>query len=552
VTCSQEGLAVRELEKPIGRVFRRLRVQRFLTAIVWSLAGFLAVATIALGVDKLARPLPGPDWLPFAVAGGLAFLTALLVAIFTGPSRIDAAVAIDHEFGLNERLSTTLTLPDTMKESPAGRALMADTIKQMTGLDVADKFGLRVPRRAWAPLIPALFAMLLFLAPGWAEKMVKAKSSGTAETKVDQRVVSKQSELLRERISAQRKDMDKTKFAEAEKLLAEVEKAANDLAKAPPADKDKAMIALNKLTDAVKDRQKQLGTPEQVNRQLQNLKDMNTNGPAGEFMKDLAKGNFEKAANDLKKLQEKLASGKMTEQEKKALKDQISDMSKQLKQLANLDERKKQLEKAQKNGGLSKEQFNKEMAKLGEQQKSLDKLQKLADQLAKASEQMNKGDLKKAADQLGMSQKQMEEMAKQMQELQSLDSALADLQEAKDGMSSNEGMNQLGEGMSSMNKRKNQMNGRGGMGRGSGDRPEAPDDVASYDSKVKQQIGKGKAVLEGLGPKQTQSKGTSVFSVQAEAETSSGDAADALTNQKVPKSVEKHVRGYFDLLNKGQ
>ncbi len=543
---------MREFEKPIGRVFRRLRGQRFLSALVWSLAGFLSVATIVLGVDKLARPLPGPDWLPFAVAGGLALLTAILVAIFTGPSRVDAAVAIDREFGLNERLSTTLTLSNDVRESPVGRALIADTLKHMTDLDVADKFGLRMPRRAWAPLIPALCAALLLFVPGWAEKIVKAKTGGTGETKVDQKLISKQSEILKDRISAQRKEMDKAKFAEAERLLAEVEKAANELAKAPPAEKDKAMIALNKLTDAVKDRQKQLGTPEQVNRQLQNLKEMNTSGPAGDFMKDLAKGNFEKAANDLKKIQEKLTSGKMTEPEKKALKEQITEMSKQLKQLANLDERKKQLEKAQKNGGISKEQLEKELAKLAEQQKSLENLAKLADQLAKAGEQMKAGDMKKAAEQLGMSQKQMEEMAKQMQELQSLDSALADLQEAKDGMSNNEGMNQLGQGMNPRDGRNRMRDGQGGRGRGAGDRAEAPDDVATYDSKVKQQLNKGKAVFEGAAPPQTQQKGTSTLSIQAEAETSEGSAADALTNQKVPKSVEKHVRGYFDLLNKGQ
>ncbi len=544
---------MRELEKPIGRVFRRLRFQRFLSAFVWTLAGFLAIAAILLGVEKFGTPIPGPDWLPFAIAGGLALLSSILIAIFTGPTRVDAAVAIDHEFGLNERLSTTLTLPEDMKETPAGRALIADTIKHITDLDVADKFGLQMPRRAWAPLLPALMAVILLFAPQWAQKIVQAKGGATAsETKIDQKAVSKQSEMLREKMKAQRKDLDKAKFAEAEKLLAEVEKAANDLAKAPPAEKDKAMIALNKLTDAVKDRQKALGTPDQMNRQLQNLKDMNNmGGPAGEFMKDLAKGNFEKAANDLKKLQEKLASGKMTEQEKKQLKDQITEMAKQLKQAANMDERKKQLEQAMKNGGISKEQFQKEMSKLAEQQKSLENLQKLAEQLAKAGEQMSKGDMKKAAEQLGMSQKQMEELAKQMQEMQSLDSALADLQDAKDGMSGNEDSNQVGDSMSPMGRQKNQMrDGRGGFGRGQGDRPEAPDDVASYDSKVKQQYSKGKAVFEGLGPPQSQVKGVSTITVKGEADAGEGNSASALTNQKVPKSVEKHVRGYFDLINK--
>ena len=112
------------------------------------------------------------------------------------------------------------------------------------------------------------------------------------------------------------------------------------------------MVELNTLTDALKERQKQLGSPEQVNRQLKQLKEMGSQGPADQFAKDLAHGDFQKAAEELKKLQEKLQSGKMTEAEKKALKEQLGEMAKKLDDLANLEQRKKQLEEARKNGGL--------------------------------------------------------------------------------------------------------------------------------------------------------------------------------------------------------
>ena len=68
---------MRELEKPVARVFRRLRYQRFLSALVWSLAMALAiVAGVIAGEKLLNRSLPGPDWVPFAVAGGLGLLAA--------------------------------------------------------------------------------------------------------------------------------------------------------------------------------------------------------------------------------------------------------------------------------------------------------------------------------------------------------------------------------------------------------------------------------------------------------------------------------------------
>jgi hypothetical protein len=547
---------VKELDKPIGRVWRRMRLQRFLTSTVWCLAGALAVATVVLGVEKLGQvPIPGAAWWPFAIAGGLSLVVAGLIAAFTGPDRTDAAVALDRAFGLNERLSTALTLPENLRETSAGRALIADAIRHVADLDVADRFGLSIPRRAWLPIIPALLAVVIVFVPEWSRQVGgSAKASSTPQA--DKQVVTKQSETLGKKMAEQRKQMDKQKFAEAERLLAEVEKVANDLAKAPPAQKDKAMMALNKLTDALKDRQKQLGSPEQVNRQLQQLKEMASNGPADDFNKALSKGDFEKAANELKQIKEKLASGKMSEKDKQALKQQIQEMSQQLQKLANLDQRKKQLEEAHKNGGLSKEQFDKEMAKLNDQAKNLEKIQKMANQLAKAGEEMAKGDTKKAAEALGMSEQQLQKMAQELQELQSLEGALADLQDAKNGMNGegSDGMNQFGDGFNQLGQngnRRNKGDGAGNRGIGDGARPEAPDNTASYNTRSKNQYTKGAAVIEGTAPPTEQTKGFSKISIQGEVDPVVGSAADALTNQKVPKSVEKHIRGYFDQINKG-
>lgn len=546
-----EGFAVRELQKPIGRVWRRMRFQRFLSALVWCWGATLLIVAIVIAVEKFTnRPLPGEAWLPFAIAGGVGVLLAALIAAMSGPSRVDAAVAIDRAFHLNERLSTALTLPDDLRTTSAGLALVADAIRHVSDLDIGVHFGPKLPRRAWIPLIPAALATGLLFIPALIQKRAQANPSEL----IDKQVVINQTKTLGKKIASQRKELDKGKFAEAEKLLAEIQKAADDLAKAPPAQKDKALVELNKLTDALKDRQKSLGSPEQINRQLQQLKDMTSNGPAEQFSKDLAKGDFQKAATELKKLQEKLKSGKMSEADKKALKEQLGEMAKQLEKLANLEERKKQLEEAKKNGGLSQEQFNQEMAKLEEQAKSLKQLQQLASKLAQAQEQLQKGDMKKAADALGMSEKQLSEMAKQLQELESLDSALADIQDAKNGMTG-DGMNQLGENLANMGMNAGRRPGQGqglGRGRGQGDRPEAPDSTATYTAKQKMQLGKGKGILEGLTRSDKIMKGDSKIEIQGEMATSIGLSAEALTNQKVPRNVEKHIRGYFDQINKGR
>jgi myosin heavy subunit len=399
-------------------------------------------------------------------------------------------------------------------------------------------------------LIPATAAALLLFAPAWVPRL--ALASTTAQG-VDVKAIAKQAEMLTKKIASQRQAIDKEKFPEADKLLAKIEKKIQDLTKAPPAAKDKLMVELNSLTDALKERQKQLGSPEQVNRQLQQLKEMANQGPADQFAKDLARGDFKKAADQLQKLQEKLQAGKLNEAEKKALKEQLGEMAKKLGELANLEQRKKQLEEARKNGGLTEQQFQREMDKLNEQAKTLKQLQQLAGKMGKAAEALQKGDTKKAAESLGMSQEQMADMAKQLEEMQSLDSAMAELQDAKNGMS-NDGMNQLGDDMNRFGMGSNMRKGAGnglGRGRGQGDRPEAPDETATYTAKVKQQLKKGKAVSLGFTTPGKTVKGDTVIDIQGEIDAGTGAGADALSNQKIPRSLEKHIRSYYDQLNKG-
>ncbi len=539
---------MRELEKPVARVFRRLRLQRFVSSLVWVLAITLLIVAVVLGVTKaLNYQIPGPEWAPFAIAGGVGVLIAGLFAVLTGPSRLDAAVAIDHAFHLNERVSTALTLPGELRETSAGHALLADARKKLADLDVTAAFGPKLPRRAWIVLIPAALAISMLFVPAWIQRTVQAKT----ETKVDAKALTKQTEALSKKISSQRQAIDKDKFPEAERLLAQIEKKAEDLAKAPPAQKDKLLVEMNKLTDALKERKKQLGSPDQVNRQLQQLKEMGQNGPADQFSRELAKGDFKKAAEQLKELQQKLDKGEMTQADKKALQEQLAEMTKKLKEVANMEERKKQLDQALKNGGLSKEQYEREVEKLKQQSKSLKQLEQLAGKLGQAQEALKKGDAKQAAEALGMTQQQLAEMAKQLEEMEALDSAMANVTDCKNGMSDD--MNQLGEMMNGMGSLDSMRRGQGlGRGRGQGDRPEAPDETATYSTKVQQQVRKGKAVLQGFTQPSKTVKGESVIDIQGEMAAATTAAADALSNQKIPKNVEKHIRAYYDQLNKGK
>ena len=42
-----------------------------------------------------------------------------------------------------------------------------------------------------------------------------------------------------------------------------------------------------------------------------------------------------------------------------------------------------------------------------------------------------------------------------------------------------------------------------------------------------------------------------MIDIQGEIDAGTGSVADALSNQKIPKNLEKHIRSYYDQLNKG-
>jgi hypothetical protein len=101
-------------------------------------------------------------------------------------------------------------------------------------------------------------------------------------------------------------------------------------------------------------------------------------------------------------------------------------------------------------------------------------------------------------------------------------------------------MNAFGQGMGS-----NPGNGLG-QGRGQGDRPIAADNTSTFNTQVKQQLGRGKAVQEGFGPPNAQTIGESIIEAQAVTEANTAAQAEALTNQKVPRHIEQHVQSYIN------
>ena len=153
-----------------------------------------------------------------------------------------------------------------------------------------------------------------------------------------------------------------------------------------------------------------------------------------------------------------------------------------------------------------------------------------------------------------MTQQQLAQMAKQLEEMEALDSAMADVMDAKNGMSE-DGMNQLGQminGMGSMDSMSR------GMGQGlveaaawvivprllTRPRPTPP--------RSSSRSARARPCSRDSPSPARRSRVRASSTSRARWKPPRASAADALSNQKIPKNVEKHIRAYYDQINKGK
>jgi hypothetical protein len=137
-----------------------------------------------------------------SLAAGLA--ASVGIWIFLRRTPVDAAVELDRAFDLRERVSSTLTLPDELRTTPAGSALIADACKRVEAVDVRERFGIEVPRTAWLPLVPGIlvFVVATFVDLGKSDS-VQAK---TAASSKEREQVQKSTKVLSQRLEKQKQE----------------------------------------------------------------------------------------------------------------------------------------------------------------------------------------------------------------------------------------------------------------------------------------------------------------------------------------------------------
>ena len=549
------------IESKIRAARRRILLARFGHALCLTLFAALLVATVAIAVPAVrTMSVDFQTWV-YAWLGGCvlaAVLAALAYAWWTAPSLASVAVEVDKRFGLRERLSSSVTLDDDDRSSPFGIALVADAEKRANQLDVSDRFSLKPSRLGLLPvaIIPILAIVLVLVEP-----MSETSASGTSTSDVEEiKQVKTVASTLKKRIQQQRRKAESEGLKEAEELFERMEADLDQITSRENMNRKDAMIAMNDLKKQLEERRGQLGSSEQMRRVLSQMKGLES-GPGEKVAKSIEKGDFGQAQDMVKQLASKMRDGTLSEKEKEQLKKQVEKMREALKKAAEAHEQQKrdlqrQIEQARREGrGNDAAQLQQKLNQLQQKDAQMQQMGQMAEAMSQAAKAMQQGQSGEAADALEQMAEQLGEMQQEMSELEDLESALDQLSQSKNAMRCNScngaGCQQCqGSGMNfGMN---GQGNGFGlGEGAGSGDRPEQEEDTNTYETQVRGEVKKGRAIIAGFadGPNR---KGITREDVKQAIQGSLSEESDPTENQTLPRAEREHAQQYFDQLREGE
>ncbi|HTN75890.1 MAG TPA: hypothetical protein VL096_11615, partial [Pirellulaceae bacterium] len=331
-----------EIKRQVSLAQWRLNLERFLGVLAWSLFGCLLVAVIGLTVPKIWElPVDANVWFASWLGGSVAlgFLIAAAWTYYVRRTPVEAAIELDRRFGLKERVSSSLSLSPAELASEAGQALLHDATQRVETLDVKERFQVAPTRRTALPLIPAIAVLVLAFLPNFVNNA--STTAATTTIAIDAAVKDANKELKKALVK-KAEEAEAKGLKDAEALFKQLQEAVDDQIKSKdPADQKKAMIKLNDLSKELQKRRDQLGGAEKVKEQLDKLKDIEQ-GPADRAIKSMQEGNFDKAQEEMKKLQEKLAKGELTKEEKEQLAKQLEQMQKKVQEMAQKHEQAKQ------------------------------------------------------------------------------------------------------------------------------------------------------------------------------------------------------------------
>jgi len=556
-----------KLLQQVLRARRRLVYQQFLGVVFWSLFVAIMVAAAAVAVPKIwvmeldarASTIWTWSWTGGAVVVGLLF--ALVWTWFVRRGAMDAAVEIDHRYGLKERVSSTLSLSEDELKTEAGCALTGDAIRRVQRIDVREHFRI-VPRwSAFLPILPAVAVLVLALLD---DAVAPNKAEGSVVPVVEKKQIKKSAEDLTIKIKKRRDEATQKGLQDAANLFDKLERGIDRMSNKDDVDRKRAMVKLNDLAKELKQRREALGGSDQIRKQLSQLKNIKE-GLADKMAKALKDGDFQKALDQMKGLGSQMQKGDLTDEQKAQLAEQLRQMEQALREMADAqrqakEELEEQIKQAQDQGDLDRAgQLQQKLDQLNQRNRQTDTLQQMADKLGQCSQCLQQGNLQEAVSQLDQMAADLEDLQQQVDELEMIDDVMQQIAAAKDAMNcgncGGKGCGQCqgqGMGQGAGKGKKDGPPGKGmGEGQGVGARPEEEDETGFYKSRVRADPGPGKGIIVGQvrGPNVAGKAREEIKSVITSARR---ESARPISGQRLPRAQREQTQQYFDTFREGE
>ena len=552
------------IDRLLSRAWRRVALQRAVRFVGIGLTvGMAAVVALRLVSSVAWQPAePGAWWLVLLIAGGVGAALAVVWSVLTAERGDALARLVDDRAQLREAISTARCVAGA--DDAWSRAALAQAEHTASGVDLRRSMPIEPPRAWGVPVVAVLAAAAALLLPppdlrGWFD----------TETETDatiQQVAQAQAEVDEARAELR---------AEAERLGLDVSFTGEDGTgevgapdqMTPDAIRAAAVKQLTNLSDQLAEK---MSTPEQQTREAleKSLNKLRQPGPglAQDLARAMARGEFDKAQQAIKKLTEQIASDELDAAQREQLQQQLAQLSEQLSDLSN---ERRESEQALQQAGLSEadaqrlardpealRQALEQMQNLTEAQKQalLNQIQSACEagrcnsEMANALSQMasamsqgaSAGQLAAAAESLSGQLSQMEMLSAEMASMQAmLSKTQSQSMRIGQGACNNPSMMQSSQ------------SGQFGRFAGKGDGNAAPVDEVqartfaargAVENATDGPIIGSRLVYEG------QVRGESRAEFSAAAASASSQAADAIESMRVPRAYERAVMRYFGAL----
>ena len=496
------------------------------------------------------------QWILWFFLASIVILTTLSW-FFKRPSTIQLALLIDQRLSLHERFSTALTVAD--RDDPFAHAAITDAHQAARNLKIEGRFPVRLSRR-WllSAGIWGLAGILVLFMPQM-DLWGRLKEKQQEQEKVEQLEQAKTE--VRSAIKAVSSAVKQLAEPELAEELGKFESALAEELK-PDEVRRQAIRRLGDLSDKIRQSQEdQMDMARMTRQMLRRLR-----GSAGELTRELnqalAQSNFGRADQIMEEFQRQIAQSELSEEQRRALAQQLEKLAQQLKDLAQQDQRlEKELEKMdldKKLAQMNPEELRKVLEKMGLDEEAIKQMLRMAGSSRLACSQISR--LGEALAGVagggpgGLSGDEMAELAEQLGEMEALQEEFYLTQATLDEIARS--IAALGEGECGYGGYGEYMEGldfefgpgTGGPGRGWGPRrSEESGATATQKTRTKTQTGAGPMIASWMfeGP---QVKGESRRQLEELADQAQSSVAEAISEDEIPRKYETTIKKYFGAL----